>query len=269
MYTNDKENPALSLDELKEICPVIFAEQPSNDVSDKYTHIPTNRVVEDMMQLGWDPINAQQVKARKNATRGFQKHVVVFRNENLLIKGKDGDDSYVQLLLTNSHDGKNSFKFEAGIFRLVCSNGLVVKSTDMGSFKLRHMGYTFEELQTQLNEFVSNLDGVVEKMNKMVNQTISVEAAKKLAQRALQVRFNDENEKFDDELLTQMITPVRVEDEGDSLWKTFNVIQERIIEGDFQYKSGSKMRKARKIKNFQQDMKVNQQLWELAEEFVN
>ena len=29
------------------------------------------------------------------------------------------------------------------------------------------------------------------------------------------------------------------------------------------------MRKARKIKNFQQDMKVNQQLWELAEEFVN
>jgi hypothetical protein len=267
MYTNDKENPTLSLDELRERCPVIFADQPSSNVTDKYTHIPTNRVVDDMMQLGWNPINAQQVKARKNL--GFQKHMVVFRNENLLIKGQDGDDSYVQLLLTNSHDGKNSFKFEAGIFRLVCSNGLVVKSTDMGSFKLRHMGYTFGELQTQLNGFVSNLDGVVEKMNKMVNQTISVEAAKKLAQRALQVRFNDENEKFDDKLLTEMITPVRVEDKGDSLWKTFNIIQERIIEGDFQYKSGSKMRKARKIKNFQQDMKVNQQLWELAEEFVN
>tara|TARA_R110000744_G_scaffold254459_1_gene370016 strand:+ start:134 stop:937 length:804 start_codon:yes stop_codon:yes gene_type:complete len=267
MYTNDKENQVLSMDKLREICPVIFADQPSSNVTDKYTHIPTNRVVDDMMQLGWNPINAQQVKARKN--RGFQKHMVVFRNENLLIKGQDGDDSYVQLLLTNSHDGKNSFKFEAGIFRLVCANGLVVKSTDMGSFKLRHMGYTFEELQTQLNEFVSNLDGVVEKMNKMVNKTISVDAAKKLAQRALQVRFNNKNEKFDDKLLTEMITPVRIEDKGDSLWKAFNVIQERIIEGDFQYKSGSKLRKARKIKNFQQDMKVNQQLWELAEEFVN
>jgi hypothetical protein len=112
MYTNDKENPTLSLDELRERCPVIFADQPSSNVTDKYTHIPTNRVVEDMMQLGWNPINAQQVKARKNL--GFQKHVVVFRNENLLIKGQDGDDSYVQLLLTNSHDGKNHLNLKPG-----------------------------------------------------------------------------------------------------------------------------------------------------------
>ena len=260
----------LSLEQLIERAPAIATQNASSEVSDKYSFIPSTKVIEDVMQLGWSPVSAtQRTSNARGSDNSFAQHMVNFRIDNPISISHSGDVIYPQITFVNSHDGKSTFRFYAGLFRLVCSNGLVVKSTDMGSFKLRHMGYTFEELQTQLNEFVSNLDGVVEKMNKMVNQTISVDAAKKLAQRALQVRFNDENEKFDDELLTQMITPIRVEDEGDSLWKTFNVIQERIIEGDFQYKSGSKMRKARKIKNFQQDMKVNQQLWELAEEFVN
>lgn len=256
----------LSLSELKQSCSSIFTEQPSSQVSGKYTHIPTTIVVEDMMKLGWDPVKAQQVKIRKGEI-GYQKHLIVFQNENLLIKGDDGDDSYVQLLLTNSHNGKSSFRFEVGIFRMICSNGLVIKSTDLGSLKIRHVGYTFDELQTQLNQFISSLDKVVEKMNVMRNKNISVNEAKQIAQRALQIRFNTK-EKYDDNLLTNIITPIRIEDNGESLWKFFNVIQERITNGNFNYKNGTKTRKARKIKNFQQDMKLNQQLWEMAEEFM-
>jgi hypothetical protein len=32
---------------------------------------------------------------------------------------------------------------------------------------------------------------------------------------------------------------------------------------------GAKIRKARAIKNFSQDLKINEALWELAEEYVN
>ena len=41
-----------------------------------------------------------------------------------------------------------------------------------------------------------------------------------------------------------------------------------LLEGDFEYVSGVKMRKARKIKNFKQDLDVNKKLFEVAKEFV-
>ena len=47
-----------------------------------------------------------------------------------------------------------------------------------------------------------------------------------------------------------------------------NVVQEKIVEGDFEYISGAKLRKARKIKNFKQDLEVNQKLFTIAKEFV-
>jgi hypothetical protein len=37
----------------------------------------------------------------------------------------------------------------------------------------------------------------------------------------------------------------------------------------FNYSSGVKVRKARKIKNFEQDMKINEQLFEMAMEYAN
>jgi hypothetical protein len=36
----------------------------------------------------------------------------------------------------------------------------------------------------------------------------------------------------------------------------------------FEYQVGAKMRKARKIKNFKQDLKVNEDLFELALEYA-
>jgi len=64
--------------------------------------------------------------------------------------------------------------------------------------------------------------------------------------------------------LNDFISPVRREDKGKDLWSVFNVVQEKLIEGDFDYRSGNKARKAREIKNFKQDMKINKDLYELA-----
>jgi hypothetical protein len=75
---------------------------------------------------------------------GYQKHLVVFRNNDVVINGKDGDTVYPQILLTNSHDGKNSFSFQAGLFRMICENGLVIATKQFEAMKIRHMGYDFE-----------------------------------------------------------------------------------------------------------------------------
>ena len=85
----------------------------------------------------------------------------------------------------------------------------------------------------------------------------------------LAVRFPEEELRRITIDMDEFITPVRPEDKGDDLWSVFNVIQEKIIEGDFEYASGTKLRKARKIKNFKQDQKVNKELFDMALEFVS
>jgi len=263
-----KQTEFMSVEQIKKQTPSIFTKTAAPTVSDKFTHIPTFKVIEDMSQLGWNVVDCKEVKARKEGTKGFQKHLVVFRNPDVVINGADGDTVFPQILLTNSNDGKNAFTFTAGLFRCVCENGLVISTEQFNDVKMRHMGYTFEELQAQIREMVEQLPLTVESMNKMKQIQLTEEQAQDLAKKALTTRFTEdqvENIQID---LDQLLEPTRDEDKGTDLWTVFNVIQEKILNGDFNYISGVKQRKARKVKNFKQDMEINQKLFAMAAEFV-
>ena len=174
--------------------------------------------------------------------------------------------------MTNSHDGKNAFTFQAGMYRLVCSNGLVIADQEFGSMKIRHMGYDFDTLRETINEMVEKLPLTVESMNKFKNTELSEPQKYDLARKALETRLKvHENQKVDQVYkidLDEFLKPVRKEDAGNDLWSVFNLVQEKVVEGDFEYVSGIKLRKARKIKNFKQDLDVNQKLFEVAKEFA-
>ena len=264
---NLQNSDFLSKEEIKSKAPSVFTSTAAQGVSEKYTHIPTSNVIEDMDLLGWKVVDAKEVKARKGI--GFQKHLLVFRNEDVVINGADGDTVFPQILLTNSHDGKNSFTFTAGLFRMICENGLVVSTEQFEDVKMRHMGYTFEELQEQIKGMVERLPLTVESMNKMKQIKMSQDMAVEFARKAVATRFNEneiENISVD---INTLLAPTRKEDEGNDLWSVFNVVQEKILEGDFNYTFGVKVRKARKIKNFSQDLKINKELFNLALEYAN
>jgi hypothetical protein len=263
---NLKSDGFLTTNEIKERAKSVFTETASPTVSSKFTHIPTYKVIEDMAQLGWSVIDAKEVKARKGV--GFQKHLVVFRNPDVVINGADGDTVFPQILLTNSNDGKNAFTFTAGLFRLVCENGLVISTEQFNDVKMRHMGYTFEELQTQIRAMVEQLPLTVESMNKMKAIQLNEEQAKELAKKALTTRFEEEQVEAMNIDLDLLLEPTRPEDKGSDLWSVFNVIQEKILDGGFTYMSGAKIRKARKVKNFKQDLEINQKLFAMAAEFI-
>ena len=89
------------------------------------------------------------------------------------------------------------------------------------------------------------------------------------AKKALEVRYGADEVKRITVDLTDFLRPVRNEDAGNDLWSVFNRVQEKVIEGDFSYNFGNRTRKARRIKNFQQDMVVNSKLYELAAEYCN
>jgi len=258
-----------SLEELREIAPSIFTQVGSENTSDKYTHIPTDQVIKDMELLGWGVVDAKEVQSRKESTNGFQKHLVVFRNNDVVINGEDGDTVYPQVLLTNSHDGKNSFQFQAGLYRLVCSNGLVIADAEFANMKIRHMGYDFSTLQDTIKEMVERLPLTVEAMNKMKEVELQEEQMLDLAKSFLNIRVEGTENTFDDQAIEEVLEAQRKADEGNMLWEVFNRVQENIIEGNFEYitKTGKK-RQARVIKNFKQDQDVNKKMFSKALEFV-
>ena len=258
----------MTKEQMREAAPAVFTMTPSNEVSKHYTHIPTTKVIDDMELLGWGVVDVKEVKARKAKTRGVQKHMVVFRNPDVVINGDDGDTVFPQILLTNSHDGKNAFTFTAGLFRMICENGLVISTTQFEDVKMRHMGYTFEDLQVNIREMVARLPLTVESMNKMKQVKMEEKAALDFAKKALETRFDKKQVKRIKVDLKELLNPTRKEDMGNDVWSVFNVVQEKIIHGGFDYISGTKVRKARRVKNFKQDQKINKELFDLALEYV-
>jgi len=263
-----KNDGFLNKTEIKERAKSVFTDKAGPGTSDKFTHIPTHKVIDDMEKLGWGVVDAKEVKARAKDSIGFQKHLVVFRNPEVVINGADGDTVFPQILLTNSNDGKNAFTFTAGLFRMVCENGLVVSTQEFENVRIRHMGYTFEELQEQIHTMVEQLPLTVESMNKMKSIKLDNDQAKELAKKALTTRFTEDQVEEMNINLNELLEPTRDEDKGDDLWSVFNVIQEKILDGSFSYMSGAKIRKARKVKNFKQDMDINQKLFAMAAEFI-
>ena len=262
----------ITKEQLREICPLAFASEPTNpDVSKKYLFVNTETVIDDLGKLGWKPVQAAQRKSRGNGTI-FSKHMVSFQNPDIKISSKDGDDSFPRIIMTNSHDGMQAFKFSVGIFRLVCSNGLVVADEQFSDFKIKHKGYTFAELRDVVTTAVKDLPNKVEVMNDMKSRILTQEEKNKLALDAMLVRAGIEigskkAKKFvyDEETIEDILDPKRDEDKGDDLWRVFNVVQEKITQGEFSAAlKGAKVRKVRKIKSFEKDLKVNKELFQLA-----
>ena len=276
MLRFDKEQTYLDKETLRKECPLAFATEATNpDVSKRYLFVNTETIIDDLDKLGWKPVQAAQRASRGKFTI-FSKHMIAFQNPDLKIKGKDGDDSFPRIIMTNSHDGMQAFKFSVGIFRLVCSNGLVVADEQFNEFKIKHKGYTFDELRGVVNEAVADLPNKVEVLNQMKSRILTQDEKNKLALDAMLIRANikpgsKEAIKFnyDDETIEDILDPKRDEDKGDDLWKVFNVVQEKITQGDFHAAlTGAKVRKVRKIKSFEKDLKVNKELFKLATALV-
>jgi len=259
----------LSREQIAQKAPAVLSNDFKSTLTSRYTHIPTSVLLEDMSKLGWQVVDVKQQSSRTSTSVAHKKHLVVFRNPDLMIKGKDGDDVYPQILIVNSHDGTSSFQFCAGIFRLICSNGLVVCTENFGKTCLRHSGYTFTHLQQIVSDLTKSIPNTIDTLNKFTNTTMTNAMMEEFVEKAIQIRFNDG--KVHSVNVGDVLTPTRNEDAGNSLWKVFNRVQERLVQGNFVYNNGNprKSRKARSIKNLKRDIEFNEKLFFLATMYAN
>lgn len=279
---NNLSTNFLSMDDLRKACPAAFKTEPTNPgVSSKYVHANTATVVEDLAKLGWQPVQAKQCRPKKNSSGIRSFHMIAFQNPEVKICkpviNADGTtteivDSYPRIILTNSHDGFNSFKFMVGLFRLVCSNGLVVCSDEMVNMSIRHINYDFETLRQVVTTAIEQVPYIVNTMNTMKNTVLSEDAKKELATAVVKIRkdmTDDQKLDIDEDTIMDILSPVREEDKSDDLWTVFNICQEKMIKGGYQsVGKNDKVRKQRRITSIKKDVDYNQRLWEVATRFM-
>lgn len=275
---NSLSNSFLSMDEVKALCPYAFKEEPTNpNVSKKYIQANTATVLDDLSKLGWYPVQAKQCRGKKGSKGIRSFHMIALQNPDIKILKPDGEgnltvDAYPRIILTNSHDSFNSFKFMMGLYRVVCSNGLVIATDEMVNMSIRHINYTFEGLREIVNKAIENVPNVINTMNTMRQRILSVDEKKELAAEAIRVRKEaSDATKFDidEETIMDILNPTRKEDEGDDLWTIFNICQEKIIKGGYSdISKKGKMRKQRPITSIKKDVEFNQKLWAIATKYM-
>lgn len=266
--------PVMTKEQVREKAPFVFAKEKTNPgTSDRYSFADTETLIDDMAKLGWGVTECKQQRANKRSNiRSF--HTVAFQNPDVYVADEDGNiEGFPRIIVSNSHDGFHSFKFMAGLYRLVCSNGLIIADAEFTAFSIRHINYDFEELQKIVAQSIDVTHKKVEVINAMRETKMTEEQKREFAKRAIAIRkgVKDLDEfKVADKDLDNILEPVRDEDAGDSLWNVFNVLQERVVKGDFTFgktKTG-KDRKARPITGAAKDIDVNQSLFIAATEYL-
>lgn len=204
--------------QLIEQAPSIGATKPYCTVSEKYSFVPTTNAINILRDYGWIPVMAGQAGVRLLDKAGYQKHLVRFTRPDLIVNGHRMD-----LLLYNSHDKGCAFQLIGGVFRFVCSNGLVV-GDKVAEYSHKHIGFSPEKLaesSLRVGQHIEQTAGVIENW-----QAIEMEEVEKniFAKSAHQLIY-DEPEKAPIKP-DQFLNTRRSKDRNNNdLWTTFNTVQ--------------------------------------------
>jgi hypothetical protein len=125
----------MSDDQLRRAVPSLFAERAHESRSEKYAYIPTVHVLSALRKEGFEVMAARQTRVRDAGHRNFTKHMLRLRHADLKV-----DDTFPEVILINSHDGSSAYQIMAGMFRLVCLNGMVVSDGRSETVKVPHKG---------------------------------------------------------------------------------------------------------------------------------
>lgn len=251
----------LTRDDLRTAAPSVFASSPWQAMSGRYRMVPTIDVVEMLAERGFHPVRAHQSTSRTPGRRAYTKHLIRLRHEESLMHGHDLDES-PELVLTNSHDGTSAYRFLAGVFRLVCGNGLIVQSADFGSISVRHSGGAdFRPRIIEATHRVADeAPRTLETIETWKSVALSQEQRLSFAEGAWELKPNPSIRP------SHLLIPRRLEDDRPDLWHTLNRVQENLIRGDLRGRNDRGRRiRTRPIRSVDGDLRINRGLWRLAE----
>jgi hypothetical protein len=228
---------------------------PSPKVSTKYKMIDSGQFATDMLA------NGLILRSQKGSSRSpYGKHAMRFDTGYKLPSG-----DLLEVVAKNSHDGTCAFQLTLGIYRLICSNGLVVGKSLVEVVPIRHIGYAADKVKSAVEQIMSNKTQVFETVAKLQSTTLTHEQQVEFCKLALEIRgIKDANNPEQ----SWLYSPRRPEDKGGTAWVVFNRVQEHLTQGFRYVNTKGESVTARRISAVSRDIDINKRLFDAIVKIV-
>ncbi len=261
--------------EASEFVPAIVTTIPHPQRTDRYSFVSTEDLIHKFENLGWRMTTAMQSGQGK-----FSRHIIRMVNDKYSKMDVNGDSVRPQIIIDNSHDGLTQAMIHMGIYKVISDSGMVIQIPEMKTtFGSRHVGLSAEDIEKMSVEIMETYKKVTPILSKMMTTKLTAGQQEEFVIKAIAARepwrFLNEDGKILTRKVKQLndlesiLTPARKEDEGFELWKTFSVIQEKMIKGGYNRLSDKKKKsKTRAIAIPSRNVELNQTLWEMAHSYL-
>ncbi len=195
-------------------------------LSDKYNVMTTGNIVNDFKDRGFIVTDYKEARIRKEDRRYKQKHFVrMSLSEDAEMLERP------EIVIHNSYDGSSPLKVFLGIYRFVCSNGMIVGDHMNEPLVLRHNNNSWEQLLYAFMEsYQEKVNMQTQVIEAMKSYYMSYSDEVRFAEKAMTLR-EESKDVLDPR---ELVLVRRKEDAGKNLWLTFNKVQESLIQGLFQ-----------------------------------
>jgi len=249
---------ALSADALRERVPAAFAPTAHERTSAAYTFISTERVLTALASAGFLPVEARQAARARSPLHA--RHLIRLRRrvETIALR-----DAIPEILFLNSHDGTSAYQLRVGLYRVICTNGLVVSAGVFPTWRVRHRGDVVADVVQAALEISERFELLAAAVDRMERTQLDRLQQLDLAAEAVALRFPKDSPGSVEP--SRFLVARRAEDVGNDLWRTFNVLQENLLRGGIPRRSASnRLSRTRRITAIREDVRLNSGLWELA-----
>ena len=130
------------------------------------------------------------------------------------------------------------------------------------------MGFDVGEVKRLTDSFAEKLPLIQNSVDRMVDRELSDYEKIIFVKRSMDMRLLNglKNNEID---IEDILQPKRDGDVGNSLWKVFNILQEKFVRGGIEYRNDNGRRIGlRGLNNIGSINYVNTRLWEIAEEMI-
>lgn len=234
----------------------------SEGLSNKYQVINTTDVIDIMTEHDFIVTQVHSMKPRVRDPR-IVEHFIRLRHKDL---SNEINGTIPEVLVVNSNDGSTSLRMDAALFRLVCGNGLIVKSADIYSSRLRHVDVTEESVIQESQKVIAAAQLAAQRIEKFQRKILTGNRMYDFALDANEIALKvvGSNMRAGD-----LLNARREEDSGGELWKVLNRVQENLVKGGISYRTqkGRQMT-SRGITGATPLVQINERLWQLAEEYL-
>ncbi|PWB83701.1 MAG: hypothetical protein C3F11_05300 [Methylocystaceae bacterium] len=241
--------------------PSVFAREAHDSRSERYVYVPTIEIVEGLRREGWFPFFAVQSVPRDGSRHGHAKHMLRLRRDDGI-----GKPEAAEVIIVNSHDGTSAYQMFAGVLRFVCTNSMIAGER-FEEVRVPHKGGIQDQIIEGVYTVAHDFPRLIDATEIMKDTRLSRDEQQVLAEASLVARYGEEESPVRPD---QIIAPRRGDDAGQSLWQTFNVIQENLIRGGLDGRrqtADGRIRRSttRPINGIDQNVGLNRALWTLAE----